>query len=339
MKTKKEHTKTMEEARDIFEALEKDIQKSDLDEKIKSQMFRNLMQLKKQKLNILITGATGSGKSSTINALFDTEVAKVGVGADPETMEIEKYVFNNMVLWDSPGLGDGKEKDNQHAKAIIKKLNELDENGDPIIDLVLVILDGSTRDLGTSYELINNVIIPNLSEPEKRLLVAINQADVAMKGRRNWDYENNRPTKEAEKFLEEKVKSVKRRIKEATGVDIEPIYYAAGYKEENQKQRPYNLSKLLYLIISHMPKEKRIIIADKISKDEEMWRDNDTLIEYNEEISKTLWESIKDNILRIIGIGINTWRIFKLTGFKIDKVLRIFVKSGIKIIKNVFWFL
>lgn len=34
----------------------------------------------------MITGATGSGKSSTINALFNMEVAKVGVGVNPETM-------------------------------------------------------------------------------------------------------------------------------------------------------------------------------------------------------------------------------------------------------------
>ena len=35
----------------------------------------------------MITGATGSGKSSTINALFNMEVAKVGVGVNPETMD------------------------------------------------------------------------------------------------------------------------------------------------------------------------------------------------------------------------------------------------------------
>ena len=72
----------------------------------------------------MITGATGSGKSSTINALFDMEVAKVGVGVDPETMDIKKYELDNLVLWDSPGLGDGKEADVKHAKNIIEKLYE-----------------------------------------------------------------------------------------------------------------------------------------------------------------------------------------------------------------------
>ncbi|MDQ7084395.1 MAG: hypothetical protein Q9M36_05470, partial [Sulfurovum sp.] len=109
-----------------------------------------------------------------------TNIAKVGVGVDPETMEIKKYELENLILWDSPGLGDGKDKDIQHSKGIIKKLNELDKDGNSLIDLVLVILDGGSRDLGTSYELINQVIIPNLGENVKdRILIAINKADTA----------------------------------------------------------------------------------------------------------------------------------------------------------------
>lgn len=66
--------------------------------------------------------------------------------------------------------------------------------------MVLVILDGSSRDLGTSYELINSVIIPNIGEnPEKRILIAINQADVAMKGK-YWNEKENKPEKELEDF-------------------------------------------------------------------------------------------------------------------------------------------
>ena len=140
-------------------------------------------------------------------------------------MDITRYDLDNLVLWDSPSLGDGKEADNRHANNIINKLDETDENGNLLIDLVLVILDGGTRDLGTSYELINRVIIPNLGKnKENRILVAINQADVAMKGK-FWDYENNRPEPPLQKFLDEKVASVKRRIKEGTGVDVDPIYY------------------------------------------------------------------------------------------------------------------
>ena len=53
---------------------------ADINENEKSKLLKNVMRLKDNKINIMITGATGCGKSSTINALFDTEVAKVGVG-------------------------------------------------------------------------------------------------------------------------------------------------------------------------------------------------------------------------------------------------------------------
>lgn len=288
----------------IYETMENDVLNANLDEAEKSKLLKNIMRLKDKKVNIMITGATGCGKSSTINALFDMEVAKVGVGVDPETMDIEKYELNNLTLWDTPGLGDGKEADNRHAKNIIKKLAEVDENGDALIDLVLVILDGGTRDLGTSYELINSVIIPNLGEDKKnRILVAINQADVAMKGR-YWDYEKNEPMDKLKEFLDNKVISVKNRIKEATGVDIEPIYYSAGFKEEGEEQsRPYNLSKLLYYIVKATPAEKRAVYVNNTNEDENMWRDNDDLLDYGEETRRSIMDSVVEGASRGVDVG------------------------------------
>ncbi len=305
---------------DIFENLADDINNANFSEENKSRLLKNIRKLKSEKINLLITGATGSGKSSTINALFDTEIAKVGVGVEPETMDIKKFELDNLILWDSPGLGDGKDKDIQHSKGIISKLNELDENGKPLIDMVLVILDGSSRDLGTSYELINSVIIPNIGEnPEKRILIAINQADVAMKGK-YWNEKENKPEKELEDFLNEKVASVKRRINEATGLNIEPIYYSAGYKDKYEKQNPYNLSKLLYLIVKYTPINKRLIYANNISSDEEMWKSNDEIKDYNKEIKKSLFESVKEGISEGAEIGGEIGKFFGKTGETIGKI-------------------
>ncbi|QNE67331.1 50S ribosome-binding GTPase [Fusobacterium hwasookii] len=237
---------------------------------------------KEKNINIMITGATGCGKSSTINALFDLDIAKVGSGINLVTTTINHYDLDNLILWDTPGLGDGKEADARYTKNIINKLLEKDEKGNFLIDLVLVILDGSSRDLSISYELINNVIIPNLGENKKnRILVAINQADMAMKGR-NWNYKENKPEPKLVEFLDEKVKLVSKRIKEATGLDITPIYYSAGFKEDGIKQNPYNLSKLLYYIIKHTPKEKRTSYAQNINQNTEMWIDSDGLKNYKE---------------------------------------------------------
>ena len=327
----------MEKEKTVLEAMESDIMNADIPDVEKNKLMKNFLKLKEQKINLMITGATGCGKSSTINALFNAEKAKVGVGVDPETMDIQKYELENLILWDSPGLGDGKEADNRHAKNIIKKLNERDENGNLLIDLVLVILDGSSRDLGTSYELINSVIIPNLGEDkENRILVAINQADVAMKGR-YWNYEENKPEPRLVEFLEEKVASVKRRIKEGTGVDVEPIYYCAGFKEEGKEQnKPYNLSKLLYYIIKFTPKQKRLAYIENINQNQEMWKDNDDLKNYSEEISKSMWETVKDCAAEGADIGGSIGSVFGESGRRIGKVVGGAIGAAYGFIKSIF---
>lgn len=326
----------MENEKKFLDAMESDIMNADIPDSEKNKLMKNFLHLKQQKINLMITGATGCGKSSTINALFNTEVAKVGVGVDPETMEITRYDLDNLVLWDSPGLGDGKEADNRHAKNIIKKLNERDENGNLLIDLVLVILDGSTRDLGTSYELINSVIVPNLGEDkEGRILIAINQADVAMKGR-YWNYEENRPEAPLVKFLEDKVVSVQKRIKEGTGIDVTPIYYSAGFKEEGMEQcRPYNLSKLLYYIIKFTPKEKRLSFVENINRSEEMWKDNDDLKDYRKGILEEFGETVAECATQGADIGGNIGSIFGSAGEAAGRAIGGVIGGAIGVAKEI----
>ena len=327
------------EDRDIFQELSAMFQSLNIDEKQKQIMFDNLLKLQNQKLNIMITGATGSGKSSTINAMFRREVAKVGVGVDPETMDITKYTINNMILWDSPGLGDGKEADTRHAKNIISKLNERDSDGNALIDLVLVILDGGSRDLGTSYELINSVIIPNLGDnkeqQEQRILVAINQCDMAMKGK-HWDSVNNKPDEVLTKFLDEKAESVRRRIREGTGVDVMPVYYSAGYKDGDEQQAPYNLSKLLYLIIQHTPKKKRLIYATTTSRDPEVWKDNDELKDYGKEIRSSFVDTIVECASEGADIGGEIGGIFGKAGEVVGRVAGGIVGAAVGFVKSLF---
>ena len=326
----------MENEKKFLDAMQSDIMNADIPDSEKHKLMKNYLYLKDQKINLMITGATGCGKSSTINALFNTEVAKVGVGVDPETMDIIKYDLDNLILWDSPGLGDGKEADNRHAKNIIDKLHERDKNGNLLIDLVLVILDGGSRDLGTSYELINHVIIPNLGEDKKnRVLIAINQADVAMKGR-NWDYENNRPEPLLVKFLEEKVISVRKRIYEGTGIDVEPIYYSAGFKEEGMEQcRPYNLTKLLYYIIKFTPKEKRLSLVDNINTNEEMWKDDENLEKHRLGILESFKETVSEYAMAGADIGGSIGSIFGSAGESFGRAVGGLVGGVVGVAKSI----
>jgi len=216
-------------------------------------IFTNLMVMGINPLDVMVTGVTGAGKSTTLNSLFQKEIAVVGKGVDPETMTLDSYSLNDSFrLWDTPGLGDGIQKDQEHSKKIIDLLYKdyyKDDKQYGFIDMVLIIIEGSNRDMGTNYKLLNEVIVPNFQKD--RILVAVNQADMAMKGR-NWDKKENKPKEKLKDFLEEQVTSIQKRVKEATGVEIiKPIYYSAEYN--------YNIDKLMDLLIDNMPMKKRVL--------------------------------------------------------------------------------
>lgn len=276
----------------IYDLLEEDIRNSDMPLQEKNERLSRLIKARNKKVNIILVGATGSGKSSTINALFNMDVATVGVGVDPETNTISKYELDNLIIWDTPGLGDGL-TDNEYNDMIEKKLSEFDAEGNPLIDLVLVILDASSKDLGTTYNLINNVIVPSLGkDSDGRILIGINQADIAMKGK-HWDAEKNAPDEVLIEFLKKKAASIQDRIRQVTGVETRPIYYCAGYKEEGGEQcKPYNLTKLLYYIVKSIPVEKRLSIADNINSDDDNWMHDDEEKDYVKEVEKSFFETI-----------------------------------------------
>ena len=263
-------------------------------------------------LDILLVGATGVGKSSTINALLGDDVAKVGNSVYPETMNITAYCKGNLVIWDSAGLGDGIEQDIQHRQNIIKILSER-KGKRKKIDLVMVIIDGSGRDLGTTYCLLEEVILPNF--PKNRIMILINQADMAMKGR-HWDNDNMKPEPKLLNFLEEKAISVQKRLKETTGLNIDKfIYYSA--------EKKFNLDKIFQAIMQYLDKMIERAMYKKLA---ERRRNRKKLEEENrkkleEENRKKLEEENRNRrnglicFSFIIGIGLlilEYWRIASL---------------------------
>ena len=204
-------------------------------------------------LDIMVTGVTGAGKSTTLNSFFQKNIAKVGDGVDPETMELESYRLNDFFrIWDTPGLGDGVEIDKIHKKKMLDLLYKkysMKQGGFGFIDMAIIIIEGSNRDMGTTYTLLNEVIVPSIQKD--RILVIINQADMAMKGY-HWDYEKNALDDKLIDFLEEQAISIQKRVKEATGVEIiKPVYYSAEYN--------WNIKTVFDFIIDHMPRKRRII--------------------------------------------------------------------------------
>ena len=277
----------MNDQNNIYNVIANEINDSNISDEEKAKLTKKLLEMQKTKVNLMITGCTGCGKSSTINALFNVdkdplfvknEYAKIGTSPDPETMEICRYELGNLIIWDTPGLGDGTKADEQHRKNILKKLHEKDQDGNLLIDLVLVIIEGTSRDMGTSYTLINEVLIPELGKDAKdRILVAINKADVALNNNsKHFNYVTHQPDEKLKAFLIEKEESVRRRIRESTGVDVETMCYSAGLKEDDEPQEAgYNLGKLLHYILQRTPEEKRIVYVDSINTNDDNFKSND----------------------------------------------------------------
>ena len=220
--------------------------KNDIEKKLEKARFRPL--------DVMVTGVTGAGKSTTLNTIFKKNVATVGNGVDPETMDLDSYSLNDVYrLWDTPGLGDGVANDEIHKRKLVDllyKTYSLDGNIYGWIDSAIVVLEGLNRDMGSTYTLLNEVIVPNIQAD--RILVVINQADMAMKGR-HWNKETNRPDEVLVDFLERQALSIQNRVKEATGVTIrKPVYYSAEYG--------YNIEKLLDFIIDNMIVERRPLV-------------------------------------------------------------------------------
>ena len=203
--------------------------KNDIEKKLEKARFRPL--------DVMVTGVTGAGKSTTLNTIFKKNVATVGNGVDPETMDLDSYSLNDVFrLWDTSGLGDGIATDKIHKRKLVDllyKTYSLDGNIYGWIDSAIVVLEGLNRDMGSTYTLIN-------------------QADMAMKGR-HWNKETNRPDEVLVDFLERQALSIQNRVKEATGVTIrKPVYYSAEYG--------YNIEKLLDFIIDNMIVERRPLV-------------------------------------------------------------------------------
>ena len=95
--------------------------------------YESKKNINKEKVNIIVAGKTGVGKSSLINYIFGKEVAKVGDG-QPVTQEIQEYDLenDNITLFDTKGI---EVKDYEKTLDNIKKYLELsqdspDENDD-----------------------------------------------------------------------------------------------------------------------------------------------------------------------------------------------------------------
>lgn len=298
-----------------------------------------LNRIRAAKINVLLVGGTGVGKSSTISALFQDygngqkSQAKVGQTASPETMDVSAHELDNLVIWDTPGLGDSTEKDFEHQRKIVDLLKKTGPDGKPLVDLIFLVLDAGSRDFSSAYTLIKDVVLPNLDTADrKRLLIGINQADMALKGR-HWDNKEGKPEPKLVERLDELVQTVKSRIKNDTDLDVEPIYYVAGYKDGDEVQKPYNLQKLLSFILERLPEKKRATVAEHINQKQENFASNDDKEDYSAKVETSVLSSIASYAKEVLDEVYEKAKKFATDPEVIKAATDILVKSVVVIFK------
>ena len=81
-------------------------------------------------IRILVTGKTGTGKSTLINGLMGQKVAAEGDTLDPETSEVQQIKRMvqgvSMSIFDSPGLQDGTQREHEYLHDMQRKCRSID---------------------------------------------------------------------------------------------------------------------------------------------------------------------------------------------------------------------
>ncbi|KAL4074306.1 P-loop containing nucleoside triphosphate hydrolase protein [Scleroderma yunnanense] len=118
-----------------------------------------------QTLNIILFGETGVGKSSVINLIAGSPIAKTSPDADGCTMRSQSYEFNvgsrGIKIWDTVGLEEPQMGVNGYYTAIVNAyalIHKLHDAGG--VDLLLFCIRGSriTTTIQSNYRLFYEIL-------------------------------------------------------------------------------------------------------------------------------------------------------------------------------------
>lgn len=198
----------------------------------------------KQSPTIGLIGTSGTGKSSTINSLFKTELAishvaactKEFLASDLNVKVTSERISERQALlrvFDAPGLGEDIDRDPAYLAMYDEYL--------PKCDVILWVLTARNRAIA-----LDQMYLKRLRPFADRMVFGINQVDLIEP--MNWNHKLVAPSPEQQANLEMICQDRKAKIASTLGKEVVVIPYSAKLK--------FNLQQLFTTIIEFCPTER-----------------------------------------------------------------------------------
>lgn len=177
-------------------------------------------------------GKTGTGKSSTLNALFDLNLETDNVKACTKELNFSEVKINNKnyLVVDIPGIGESIDADEIYFSSYIKAISYSSH--------IVWIIQADTRVYRPDQVAINK--LKQYFKPDVKFIFSLNRIDQV--GLSDWDINLNIPSVNQLGIIDEKIADIYKKFSKYITLDTKNFVYYSAIKK-------YNLNKIIEQII------------------------------------------------------------------------------------------